>query len=200
MSTDDQLAALLAQNATLFAGYEIWMNAQIVLVTGTATDPDSFDASGGKTGALGYYPVTPLDGPTRYLPCYDRLHLIALQADVTAEVSANTAAIAAEVAVRTDQYNASSAELSDIFGALDALQAVTSGVAMWRWKQALQNRGRLQQLLDSDGIGDLLSAVGIRWSSNANVSSGDVVAAYTQAALGYDDATIAALFNEARAF
>jgi len=73
MAIDDQLASLLAQNADLFASYEDWSNAQVMLLAGSITDPNSFNAQGGKTGALGYYPVVNVSGQTIYVPCMDRL-------------------------------------------------------------------------------------------------------------------------------
>lgn len=73
MAIDDQLAALLAQNAGLFATYEEFSNGQTMLLAGTIDDPDSFNSQGGKTGALGYYPVVNVSGQTIYVPCMDRL-------------------------------------------------------------------------------------------------------------------------------
>lgn len=78
MAIDDQLASLLAQNASLFATYEDWANGQVMLLAGTITDPDSFNAQGGKTGALGYYPVVNVSGQTIYVPCMDRLRHAAI--------------------------------------------------------------------------------------------------------------------------
>ncbi|TCP91895.1 hypothetical protein C8J42_103587 [Sphingomonas sp. PP-CE-1A-559] len=78
MAIDDQLAVLLAQNADLFATYEEWANGQIMLLAGAADDPNSFNEAGGKTGALGYYPVVNVSGQTIYVPCMARLRHIAL--------------------------------------------------------------------------------------------------------------------------
>ncbi|MGC5796997.1 hypothetical protein [Sphingomonas sp. NFX23] len=78
MAIDDQLAALLAQNAALFATYEEWSNGQTMLLAGTVDDPASFNSVGGKTGDLGYYPVVNASGQTIYAPCMARLRRIAL--------------------------------------------------------------------------------------------------------------------------
>lgn len=78
MLTDDQLFELLGKNAELFAAYEEWANAQIMLLAGTVDDPNSFNQAGGKTGALGYYPVVNVSGQTIYVPCQARLMAIAL--------------------------------------------------------------------------------------------------------------------------
>jgi hypothetical protein len=78
MAIDDQLASLLAQNADLFASYEDWSNAQVMLLAGSINDPASFNAQGGTTGALGYYPVVNVSGQTIYVPCMDRLRHAAI--------------------------------------------------------------------------------------------------------------------------
>ena len=75
---DTQLAELLGKNAELFAVYEAWSNANVMLLAGTADDPDSFDENGGKTGPLGYYPVVNVSGQTIYIPSIARLRLIAI--------------------------------------------------------------------------------------------------------------------------
>jgi hypothetical protein len=89
MAIDDQLAVLLARNADLFATYEEWSNGQIMLLAGSITDPASFNAQGGKTGALGYYPVVNVSGQTIYVPCMDRLRHAAIDgvSDALADVS-----------------------------------------------------------------------------------------------------------------
>lgn len=74
MAAEDQLAALLERNGALFTTYEGWANAQTMLLAGTLDDPDSFNAEGGKTGALGYYPVINVSGQTIYVPCIDRIN------------------------------------------------------------------------------------------------------------------------------
>jgi hypothetical protein len=76
-TTDDLLAQLLGRNSDLFTTYETWSNAQILLLAGRIDDPDSFNASGGKTGALGYYPVANVNGETVYVPCVARMQAIA---------------------------------------------------------------------------------------------------------------------------
>lgn len=80
MALDDQLASLLAQNADLFAAYENLSNGQVMMLAGSATDPASYDANGGKNGPLGYYPLININGQTVYAPCLDRLKTIALEA------------------------------------------------------------------------------------------------------------------------
>lgn len=81
MSTiDTQLAELLGENAKLFAAYEGWANGQIMLLAGTADDPDSYNSAGGKTGELGFYPVQNVSGQTIYAPCLARLRRTALDA------------------------------------------------------------------------------------------------------------------------
>ncbi len=71
------LPTLLQKNAALFTAYEEWTNAQNLLITGAIDDADSFNASGGKSGALGYYPVDNISGQTIYVPCFARLNAIA---------------------------------------------------------------------------------------------------------------------------
>jgi hypothetical protein len=70
---DDQLAALLTQFAALFPTLQNQSTAQILFLSGTTTDPDSFDANGGKTGPLGYYAVVNVSGQTIYMPSLARL-------------------------------------------------------------------------------------------------------------------------------
>jgi hypothetical protein len=77
-TTDDMLSELLARNADLFATIEAREAAEIMLIAGTIDDPDSFDEDGGKTGALGYYPIVNVNGQTLYFPCQARLKAIAL--------------------------------------------------------------------------------------------------------------------------
>ncbi|MBT2242693.1 tail fiber domain-containing protein [Sphingobium sp. BHU LFT2] len=77
MAAEDQLAGLLARNASLFADYEAWSNGQNMVLAGRSDDPDSFDAAGGKAGPLGYYPVVNASGQTIYVPCMERLREIA---------------------------------------------------------------------------------------------------------------------------
>jgi len=74
---DDKFAELLGLNAKFFAAYQAWSEGQIMLLAGTVDDPDSFNAEGGKTGALGYYPVVNVSGQTIYVPCVARLQAMA---------------------------------------------------------------------------------------------------------------------------
>lgn len=78
MSTETQLAELLGRNADLFAAYEQWASGQIMLLAGSVDDPDSFNSDGGKTGALGYYPVVNVSGQTIYVPSLARLQAMAV--------------------------------------------------------------------------------------------------------------------------
>ncbi|WP_312313172.1 ubiquitin-activating E1 FCCH domain-containing protein [Sphingobium yanoikuyae] len=88
MAADAQLAALMARNANLFTAYEDFSNSQTALNAGTRDDPGSFNATGGKTGNLGYYPVKNANGTTLLLPCLDRI-----AADLGASVDAATAGL-----------------------------------------------------------------------------------------------------------
>lgn len=102
---DDQLADLLGKNADLYAAYEVWANGQIMLLAGTVDDPDSFNAEGGKTGALGYYPVVNISGQTIYVPCQARLRATALGAanpEVVEEVVAASGAAVSAALTATD--------------------------------------------------------------------------------------------------
>jgi hypothetical protein len=91
-STDAQLSALLTQNAAIFAAYQTWTNGQVMLLAGSANDPNSFDSNGTKSGALGYYPVVNASQQTVFVPCLARLKEIALggaNAETLAIVLAN---------------------------------------------------------------------------------------------------------------
>jgi hypothetical protein len=92
-STTDLLAQLLSQNGALYAAYENFSNGQTMLLAGTIDDPNSFDVNGGKTGALGYYPVVNVSGQTIYAPCMARLRAIAAEVPELHTVTANTLAI-----------------------------------------------------------------------------------------------------------
>lgn len=47
---------------------------------GGKDDPESFDADGGATGDLGYYPVIFADETVRYLPCLERFTALMIAA------------------------------------------------------------------------------------------------------------------------
>jgi hypothetical protein len=115
MSTDTQLAELLGRNADLFAAYEEWANGQIMLLAGTVDDPNSFNAEGGKTGSLGYYPVVNVSGQTIYVPSIARLKLLAL-GGANAEVLEGLIAQVSGVVAIAEQVEAVQAAL-DQFGA-----------------------------------------------------------------------------------
>ncbi|MDF0490047.1 hypothetical protein PX554_18085 [Sphingomonas sp. H39-1-10] len=72
-TTDDQLSAISAQLQAFLATLDNSVNWQILFLAGSTDDPDSFDKDGGKTGALGYYPVVNVSGQTVYMPCLARL-------------------------------------------------------------------------------------------------------------------------------
>lgn len=79
MSTiDSQLAELLGLNARLSHKQDVILDGQVMFLAGRADDPESFDAQGGKTGELGFYPVIDISGQTIYTPCLDRIRLAAL--------------------------------------------------------------------------------------------------------------------------
>jgi len=132
MATDDQLAVLLAQNADLFATYEEWANAQIMLLTGTIDDPESFDADGGKVGALGYYPVVNVSGQTLYVACLARLRAIALGganadtlAELTQAVAGKIAGIDAAITELGETTSQKVAEVDDAIAASSAARTLT---------------------------------------------------------------------------
>lgn len=137
MAAEDQLAALLSRNASLFTTYEMWANAQTKLLAGTADDPDSFDATGGKTGDLGYYPVVNVSGETIYVPSLARLRLIAALpgAEVAALIaetsSALTSVLAATVAAQAvvDQEEDTLATIATAAQAVEANRDATAGHA-----------------------------------------------------------------------
>lgn len=109
------LADLLAKNSDLFAAYEKWSNGQTALLSGTPDDPASFNADGGKTGTLGYYPVVNVNGQTIYVPCMARLQAIALGTSNPAEIdrivqASATALSAAGVAQGLSRFAATRAE------------------------------------------------------------------------------------------
>jgi hypothetical protein len=72
-TTDDKLAQLLDANAFTLAACQAIADGNIMLLAGTITDPESFDAGGGKAGPLGYYPVQNVSGQISYMPCLARM-------------------------------------------------------------------------------------------------------------------------------
>lgn len=102
MENDQMLADLLERNSSLFTIYESWANTQVKVMTGTINDPASFDKDGGKSGPLGYYPVTNVNGQTVYVPCLARLYATAPIEEIT---EAFADAIADEATNRTLAIN-----------------------------------------------------------------------------------------------
>jgi len=76
MTLESDLSLLVTRTSAVINKQEDWINAEIKLSTGTATDPDSFNAAGGKTGDLGYYPIKNANGVTVYMPCLERMKLV----------------------------------------------------------------------------------------------------------------------------
>jgi hypothetical protein len=79
MAVDDQLSDLLVRQAGLYDVLEERQNADIQILGGTIDDPNSFDENGGKTGPLGFYPITNVNGVTRYYPCLARMRAVPLE-------------------------------------------------------------------------------------------------------------------------
>ncbi|MFD1952106.1 tail fiber domain-containing protein [Sphingomonas arantia] len=76
--TDTAIPAELLQGVSTLVGRQggvIGGNSNFL--AGTRDDPDSFNAEGGKTGDLGYYPMQMADGRVVYFPCLDRFTQIA---------------------------------------------------------------------------------------------------------------------------
>lgn len=86
--TTPTIAELLARNADLFADMEEEQRGWSLILSGRVDDPNSFDAVGGKSGPLGYYPLRDANGVTQYRPCLARLAAIAaaVPADVASVV------------------------------------------------------------------------------------------------------------------
>ncbi len=76
--SDNDIAELVGLSAKFFSAYQAWSEGQIMLLAGTVDDPESFNADGGKDGALGYYPVVNVSGQTVYVACMARLRALAL--------------------------------------------------------------------------------------------------------------------------
>lgn len=150
MSTiDNQLAELLGKNADLFAAYENWSNGQVMLLAGTIDDPASFNAEGGKTGALGYYPVVNVSGQTIYVPCIERLRAIADSPDKfldsPALVGAPTAPTPALDEVNPQRI-ANVAYIADLEAKRSIIEAGFEGVG--DAVSPATNRTYLQQMID----------------------------------------------------
>lgn len=126
---DDMLSDLLSRNAGLFSAYETWANGQTKLLSGTVDDPNSFNATGGKTGALGYYPVTNVSGQTVYVPSLARLNATA-QGAVDPSVIENLlgASIGTVQAAASAATGAAAQATSKAQLAIDAANAATGAV------------------------------------------------------------------------
>lgn len=72
-----QLATLLTQIGAMISRQDGVISANADFYAGTLDDPDSFDASGGKSGVLGFYPLTLATGATVYFPCLARVQAMA---------------------------------------------------------------------------------------------------------------------------
>lgn len=113
---DTQLAELLGKNAELFAVYEAWSNANVMLLAGTIDDPGSFNSEGGKTGALGYYPVVNVSGQTIYVPSLARLQATALGSADPAALETLLTAKVAESNAAADRAQVAASELQPFVG------------------------------------------------------------------------------------
>ncbi|WIA58253.1 hypothetical protein N6H05_10795 [Sphingobium sp. WTD-1] len=149
MAAEDQLAALLERNSALFTTYEGWANAQTMLLAGTLDDPNSFNAEGGKSGALGYYPVINVSGQTIFVPCLARMQAIAagsadpaaLETLLSAQVSAATAQAgvattkateaAAQAGLAAAAKNDAQAAAASLAGSVDKVAALDADKALW---------------------------------------------------------------------
>lgn len=109
MSTD--FNALLTELVAAYTGYKLsadaLLNGQFAFLSGTLTDPDSFDADGlpatdPEHGPLGYYPLANGSGATIHVPCLLRLAALSAEAAPAfadaAEASADAAAASATAA------------------------------------------------------------------------------------------------------
>jgi hypothetical protein len=128
-----QLAALVDRYGVIASGVEALVSANFDVLGGTIDDPDSFNAVGGKTGALGYYQLTNANGQTAYFPCLQRLLLIAggpggagaVQAllDAVIAVKAETEAVREQVAGYATAAAQSAAIYTDVQAALAQIAA-----------------------------------------------------------------------------
>lgn len=126
MAAEDQLASLIERNSALFTTYEQWANAQVMLFAGKIDDPESFNAEGGKTGALGYYPVINVSGQTMYVPSLARLQVIAAS---SSDLGAVEAILSETVTARDSALAASSEAVATVAskaGKLELKSAMTA--------------------------------------------------------------------------
>ncbi|AOH85718.1 hypothetical protein AWL63_19000 [Sphingomonas panacis] len=169
------LSELLARNADLFATLEAREAAYTLLIAGTVDDPDSFNETGGKTGALGYYPILNVNGQTMYFPCQARLKAIALgganaetldalvaqvsdklvtvdeavtQADAAASNAAAKASLADEKATLAGQ------KAADAQAVVDAGAGILSSVPVVQAAKAVTETARDQAVAASNDVVD----------------------------------------------
>lgn len=171
MAIDDQLAVLLAQNADLFATYEEWANGQIMLLAGTVDDPNSFNESGGKTGALGYYPVINVSGQTIYVACVARLKAIALGGANADVLEGLLAQVGGKLTAVDQSITAANAKIGQTEAARSATVTATAA-AEAKTAQAEQARAAAQAIADSSA--PLLAARDQAVASAASVLSARV--------------------------
>ena len=139
MSVETDLAELNARASTILTRQNDWVDGQVALIAGTANDPDSFNQFGGKTGALGYYPVRNVNGQTIFIPCIDRVKADTLALSGEGAEQAGAYAEAAQAAAdRADLAEESVADTSD---AKDTITAGRDSVAV----------GQLFRVFDPDG-------------------------------------------------
>jgi hypothetical protein len=117
MALDDQLATLLVRQADLYEVLEERQNADIMILGGTIDDPSSFDEHGGKAGPLGYYPITDVNGTTRFYPCLARMRAVPIE-----NVDAALAEFGVAASVKFD-------EVDDALGRADAATTIARAAA-----------------------------------------------------------------------
>lgn len=139
MALEDQVATLVARNASLFAAYENFSNGQTALVVGSRNDPDSFDRYGLKEGPLGYYPVLNASGELIFVPCIDRVRADAEAATADAAAGADSSRQQAEAAA--DRADLAQEIVQDDTNAFDTIEAGRAAVAI----------GNLFRVFDSNG-------------------------------------------------
>lgn len=159
MATDDQLSELLGKNAELFATYEEWANGQIMLLAGTVDDPNSFNETGGKDGALGYYPVVNVSGQTIYVACVARLKAIALGGanaavleGLVGQVGGKLAAVDTKLAAVDDHIAAKDVQIGAAITSANASAGNADGRGAYASAQG--DRAKAQ----ADAIGDISAA------------------------------------------
>lgn len=114
MATD--FNALLTELVAAYTGYKVsadaLLNGNFQFLSGTLTDPDSFNSAGGKTGDLGYYALTNGSGTTIYVPCLQRLAALSSGAAPAFAAAAEASATAAAASAGTATTKAGQASTS----------------------------------------------------------------------------------------